>query len=276
MDNIRFGITATKIEDWEKTIRLSKNLGFDHVEAKIRSSNDFMLYNNYDFLDRIKDLCQQENITLSIHGSDDLCFAYFSNRLQKYAAKLIIEQIVAADRMGSKWITFHLGKNPFSDQSKKKDEMKQRIYKTLDQIDETCGHMPIQIALENMPKKPESEKCCHIGNSVKELYEIVSHSNSKKIIPVLDIGHLILNRSLSEIKAELNQAKHSNQIMHFHCNNQKEDLHIGLSSEFIQMHQLWIKKLICSMPGYITVVLEMDVQSAVQTREMIHLIYKDK
>lgn len=273
--NIKFGTISRKITLWEKNIQLAGQNGFDHVELRIDDVEEDSLVFNPVFQQKIRDLLQQYQLTVSVHGIEAVDFGEEVKRIRSTLLDILEAEVKAADSLGAQWITFHIGRCHFRNRIIRKEPFLNRAAETLEELLSRTKGCDVKVGLENMPRKSEAYGRCYLGDCTEELSYILRSMSQKRAGAVLDVGHALLNpETRKHILQGYIELKPFLSCVHFHWNDFNDDLHSALYHIDAQKNSAFLTKFFNGLRNGETLVLEMDLLEGISTRDLVRTVYQ--
>lgn len=202
--------------------------GFEHFEIDLYSSPQWLERFHGSRLKRVKNLLQENGLSVSLHAPYTLNLAeplpYFRTCAFKYVAKMF----EVAYSLGAKWVCIHPGfAIGIPTLHSLRSEAIERACNSIEHILKLCEHYGIMIALENLNPLPVDGELIMLCDSLEEMQSILKKFNSPYLRMVLDAGHANIAEGASKYATNLSEFIVG---IHMHDNDGKHDSHSPLGS----------------------------------------------
>lgn len=228
ISNKPIGVCCKK-DDWTQFVAAIDGEGFEHLELSFSGSDpDSQLFDSV-LLGQIRAMSARCGLPLSVHAPGGINLAEKVTRLRSVSVQVVKEAVIAADQLGARWVTVHLGAAGFpnSDVQQKYARLELAV-DSLQQVLRATAESRVLLALENLPRNPASTSVCRLGDCGDELAYVLRALDSPRVGVVLDVGHARMFAGDDALQALL--AKVAPRVLgfHLHWNDRSVDAHAVL------------------------------------------------
>jgi sugar phosphate isomerase/epimerase len=226
----KIGACCKRNPEWISFLQSIEDLDFGHVELGLDETGCQALLDNSALVARVCGLLKGLDISSSLHSAGGTNLAEKVARIRQVSIDIVSESIDVAERIGSEWVTVHLGSAgiPNGCVERKRTRLDVAI-DALENILRRTSWSSVRIAVENLPRMPDDWPLCRLGDRWEE-FEYLFHSlPSERLGMVYDYGHARLYGSTSMRFAGIPAAVAPRVLaFHLHGNDGVEDRHASL------------------------------------------------
>lgn len=161
----------------------------------------------------------------------------YTEEFREEAVQVVLESksslAEVAEYLGAKWVVTHLGSCGFpnSEVERKRSRLDCVIRSVQDICARTSG-LSVKLALENLPRYPETRAQCRLGDCAEEFRYVLDRVPADRAGVVFDVAHARINVEPTRNAIEFATAV-SDRILglHVHWNDGRSDSHSPLSLE---------------------------------------------
>ncbi|MDY1590718.1 MAG: sugar phosphate isomerase/epimerase family protein [Methanofastidiosum sp.] len=234
--NKRLGFSSLAFyeESLENALSWGENNNFGLLEIVAENNHTI----DEETLPEIKDLISSYSFDYTVHSPfSDINISSLNKSIRKESIRQVKYSIFAVNEIGGKILTFHPGRHSAAT-NKSRENTKQILFDSLEEISNYNKDYGVAIALENMP-----DTFITTMKVSKEVLEVLKNKQLSEIKHTMDVGHLETNNvDIGEYIYDLrNYLIH----MHLHDNFGEFDNHLPLGDGNINFPKIFraLKKI---------------------------------
>jgi sugar phosphate isomerase/epimerase len=202
-----------------------------HMEIRIDDIDRTSPIYQQAYIALLSSMREEFGISLSAHSYAGVNLAEKVTRIRELCVELFTVQVDFCERIGARWLTVHAGTCGFSASDPRKAQRIELAAESLRSILLNTEGSPVQLALENVERKPDRYHKTFLGDCLAEMKQLQALAPIRTGF-LFDTGHANLNPE-REVTFLLDGLLDKLLGFHVHANSGDTDSHDAVTAPWL-------------------------------------------